>query len=52
MSRMIDADALLNEAEYDSNFRYSVQWGWAAKKDGSHWARLPDLCSAGGKEES
>ena len=21
---------------------YSVQWGWAAKRDGSHWARLPD----------
>ena len=20
---------------------YSVQWGWAAKKDGSHWAHLP-----------
>ena len=20
---------------------YSVQWGWAAKRDGSHWARLP-----------
>ena len=21
---------------------YSVQWGWAAKRDGSHWAHLPD----------
>ena len=21
---------------------YSVQWGWAAKREGSHWARLPD----------
>ena len=21
---------------------YSVQWGWSAKKDGSHWAHLPD----------
>lgn len=21
---------------------YSVQWGWAAKKDGSHWAHLPN----------
>ena len=21
---------------------YSVQWGWAAKRDGSHWARLPN----------
>ena len=21
---------------------YSVQWGWTAKRDGSHWARLPD----------
>lgn len=20
---------------------YSVQWGWFAKKDGSHWAHLP-----------
>ena len=20
---------------------YSVQWGWAAKRDGSHWAHLP-----------
>ena len=20
---------------------YSVQWGWSAKKDGSHWAHLP-----------
>ena len=27
----------------DSDTRpYSVQWGWAAKRDGSHWARLPD----------
>lgn len=22
---------------------YSVQWGWAAKKDGTYWARLPGL---------
>ena len=21
---------------------YSVQWGWAAKRDGSHWAHLPN----------
>lgn len=20
---------------------YSVQWGWAAKRDGGHWAHLP-----------
>lgn len=22
---------------------YSVQWGWAAKRDGSHWAHLPRI---------
>ena len=21
----------------------SVQWGWAAKRDGSHWAHLPRI---------
>ena len=30
---------------------YSVQWGWAAKRDGSHWARLPDRRPPEGEEE-
>ena len=29
---------------------YSVQWGWAAKRDGSHWARLPDRRPPEGEE--
>ena len=31
---------------------YSVQWGWAAKRDGSHWARLPDRRPPEGEEET
>ena len=30
---------------------YSVQWGWAAKRDGSHWARLPGRRPPEGEEE-
>lgn len=30
---------------------YSVQWGWAAKRDGSYWARLPDRRPPEGEEE-
>lgn len=29
---------------------YSVQWGWAAKRDGSHWAHLPDRRPPEGEE--
>ena len=29
---------------------YSVQWGWAAKRDGSHWARLPGRLPEGEEE--
>ena len=31
---------------------YSVQWGWAAKRDGSHWARLPDHRPLEGEEDA
>lgn len=31
---------------------YSVQWGWAAKRDGSHWARLPDRRPPEGEEDT
>lgn len=31
---------------------YSVQWGWAAKRDGSYWARLPDRRPPEGEEET
>ena len=31
---------------------YSVQWGWTAKRDGSHWARLPDRRPPEGEEET
>lgn len=31
---------------------YSVQWGWAAKRDGSHWARLPDRRPPEGEEDA
>ena len=31
---------------------YSVQWGWAAKRDGSHWARLPDRRPPEGEEKT
>ena len=31
---------------------YSVQWGWAAKRDGSHWARLPDRRLPEGEEDT
>lgn len=35
----------------DSNIGpYSVQWGWAAKRDGSHWARLPNRRPPEGEE--
>lgn len=30
---------------------YSVQWGWAAKRDGSHWAHLPDRRPPGRQED-
>ena len=31
---------------------YSVQWGWAAKRDGSHWAHLPDRRPPEGEEDT
>ena len=31
---------------------YSVQCGWAAKRDASHWARLPDRRPPEGEEET
>ena len=31
---------------------YSVQWGWAAKRDGSHWAHLPDRRPPKGEEDT
>lgn len=31
---------------------YSVQWGWAAKRDGSHWARLPDRRPPEGEKDA
>lgn len=31
---------------------YSVQWGWAAKRDGSHWAHLPDRRPPEGEEDA
>ena len=30
---------------------YSVQWGWSAKRDGSHWAHLPDRRPPEGEED-
>ena len=31
---------------------YSVQWGWAAKRDGSHWAHFPDRRPPEGEEDT
>ena len=31
---------------------YSVQWGWAAKKDGSYWAYLPSRAERKQNEEN
>ena len=31
---------------------YSVQWGWAAKREGSHWAHLPDRRPPEGEEDT